>query len=118
MFQFATCTSSSGAGKCNRRRIDSESRPSLKSAALLEGLKGVGVAFAKERGEREARAVVRYLYEEGPTLGDRVMLESLLPVRECPRDTCTYFHFIGSVNWLKKLLIVFVVAQFARGLIS
>lgn len=30
-------SSSSGSGKCNRRRIDGESRPSLKSAALLRG---------------------------------------------------------------------------------
>lgn len=57
-----TCrvSSSSGSGKCNRRRIDGESRPSLKSAALLRGWKGLGWRLPKDAvKEKLIQSVVR-----------------------------------------------------------
>jgi len=76
------------------------------------------VVFAKGRGEREAHTVSctpRYFSEEESTLRDRVMLESLLPVRECPRGICAYFRFIGSPNWLKILIEFEIATLFSSG---
>lgn len=112
--RYMRISSSSGAGKCNRRRIDGGSRPSLRSAALLGDRKGLGWRSPKD-GVKEKLVqsrIARYFSEEGPTLGDcwsdaRV---SPIPVRGCPRDIRIYFRFTGSANWL-KILIVFKTAR-------